>query len=224
MRDDFALEEQERRADFDRRMAELAAENAKQRARMVADGQRRLDDLEYQNRLERNRRQNAFITELNDLNGHLQRVRDLNRIAQYRLEADLAAWVTRMSQAFTRVQPYVVQTSPYQQVFPGQRIITQYAGGTSYVPMTGAYTLHQGEGVLDPTTNALLRAALGGSYNMAEARRMFSGGGSGVNIDMRGVTVPIYGDIGGYNERDIQRMFSGALDEFFSQAAVRIQM
>lgn len=224
MRDDFALEEQERRADFDRRMAELAAENAKQRARMVADGQRRLDDLEYQNRVERNRRQNAFITELNDLSDHGRRVRDLHRMAQFAVEADLAAWVTRMSQAFTRVQPYVVQTNPYQQVFPGQRIITQYDTGTSYVPMTGAYTLHQGEGVLDPTTNALLRAALGGSYNMAEARRMFSGGGSGVNIDMRGVTVPIYGDIGGYNERDIQRMFSGALDEFFSQAAVRIQM
>lgn len=190
---------------------ELEAENNELRfERMAEDHQRQMDALDEQNqeRLdaieqnaidERNLLQSEFIDTYNtlakDAGQHQSNMIAIQQAGHAVLEADLRAFIGRQ-QAFVRAQNAVstpVYTSPTQTVHrQGQ---TAYDVGTTYVPATGSYTLHESEMVLKPSVSNALRYMLGQGVSQEGILAATASGMSGGSRSGGAGTFNNYGDL-----------------------------
>lgn len=90
------------------------------------------------------------------------------------------------------------------------RLALGFATGTSNVPGTGIYQLHDKESVNDPVTSDLLRRVLGDNYSQNDLRTLAAGGGS-TTFHWEGDIVT--NDLGSHSKSDIREMFSEIVNE-----------
>lgn len=234
MQDEFAREEAQRSADFQRRLADMERQKNRELQQLQQQHYNTLSELQQQFNRERSLRNQQFVSEFNELAGHNGRMLATHRLGQFQIEYELMAWYNRMQRTlagqtqFSQQSLGGVQVLGYQYGAPtawqpgGTIAPTQYQTGTSYVPSTGMYGLHRGEGVLTPEANAFARRMLGGDYTQAQLVGLMGGGasGAGASYDFSGMQI-VLGDVGERSDAQVAAMIEEGLYQFFTRATVR---
>ena len=220
LQDEFKREEDKRAQDFQRRMGELDRQKNRELQQLYQKHNDTLRELYNQYTRERNQRNQQFVTELNDLAGHQGRMLTTHRLGQFQIEYELLAWYNRMKSEMSGGSVY---TPPIQNLYPlpGKPAPTPYQTGTNWVPATSIYKLHEGEGVMTPTVNAIARQMLGGNYSQSQLAGLMTGGrGSSTqqSWDFSGMQV-VLGDVGNRSDQQVASMIEEGLYQFFTRAS-----
>lgn len=179
----FALQQQIEAEDRELRFARMAEDHQRQLDALDAQNEERLDQIEQQAQDERNLLRSEFIETYNalakDAGQHQSNMINIQRAGQAQLEAELRAWLIRQQNAIRASAPSTTPTYTNPNTTVHRQGQTAYADGTTFVPMTGSYTLHESEMVLKPSVSDALRYMLGQGVSQEGILAAASAGVSG---------------------------------------------
>lgn len=213
------------------RLQRQAEDDKLQDDRAKANLDKRLAQIDDQEKKERAMLEKSFIETFNklasDANQHQRNMIQIQGAGTQNLEAGLLAFWTRANQMAaaqinalgTGAKPPATTTQSRPPVIrrPSgggpSRIITFATGGT--LPYTGFFHGHEGEEVLNPQVSGALRRMMGGTINQNQLVNNIANGGSG-GINVGKVEVLIQGDMGQRSNSEIEALIAAGTRRAFA--------